>query len=265
VVLIMQNNKPESTKSTYLFVFLASLLIANALLAEFVGIKIFSVEKLFNSNPLNLPFIGGSKLSLNMSVGVLMWPVVFILSDIINEYYGRRGVRHISFIAAGMIAYGFIVIYAATKTPPADFWLENNAYDLNGNPFNIDYAYGNIFRQGLGMIIGSITAFLAGQLVDAYTFYYLRRLTQHRKLWLRATGSTVVSQLIDSFLVLFITFYVLGNWSFIEVISVGIIQYLYKITFAIVLTPVIYGMHWLIDRYLGFQKSQIMIETAKDL
>ena len=261
----MQNNQSESSKSTYLFVFLASLLIANALIAEFVGVKIFSVEKLFNLNPLNLSFIGGSKLSLNMSVGVLMWPVVFILSDIINEYYGRRGVRRISFITAGMIAYAFVVIYAATKAPPADFWLKNNANDLNGNPFNIDYAFGSIFRQGLGMIIGSITAFLVGQLVDAYTFHYLRILTQHRKLWLRATGSTVISQLFDSFLVLFISFYVLGNWSLIEVISVGIIQYLYKITLAIILTPLIYGMHYLIDRYLGMQKSHIMMETAKDL
>lgn len=261
----MENNQPGSSKNIYLFVFLASLLVANALIAEFVGVKIFSVEKIFHQNPLNLPFIGGSKLSLNMSVGVLMWPVVFILSDIINEYYGRRGVRRISFIAAGIIAYAFIIIYAATKAPPADFWIENNADDLNGNPFNIDFAFSSIFRQGLGIIIGSITAFLVGQLVDAYTFHYLRNITQHRKLWLRATGSTVISQLFDSFLVLFIAFYLLGNWSFIEVISVGIIQYLYKITLAIILTPVIYGMHYLIDFYLGMQKSTLMIEKAKDL
>ena len=235
----MENNQPGSSKNIYLFVSLASLLVANALIAEFVGVKIFSVEKIFHLNPLNLPFIGGSKLSLNMSVGVLMWPVVFILSDIINEYYGRRGVRRISFITAGMIAYAFIIIYAATKAPPADFWLENNANDLNGNPFNIDYAFSSIFRQGLGMIIGSITAFLVGQLVDAYTFHYLRNITHHRKLWLRATGSTIISQLFDSFLVLFIAFYLLGNWSFIEVISVGVIQYIYKISIAILLTPAI--------------------------
>jgi uncharacterized integral membrane protein (TIGR00697 family) len=261
----MENNRTESSKSTYLFVFLASLLITNALIAEFVGIKIFSLEKLLNFKPLGLPFIGGSTLDLNMSVGVIMWPVVFILSDIINEYWGRRGVRHISFITAGMIAYAFLVIYAATRTPPADFWLKNNALDLNGNPFNINYAYGVIFRQGMGMIVASITAFLVGQLVDAYTFHYLRHLTQHRKLWLRATGSTVISQLFDSFLVLFLAFYVLGNWSFIQVISVGLIQYLYKITIAIIFTPLIYGMHWLIDRYLGMQKSHVMIETAQDL
>jgi len=84
-------------------------------------------------------------------------------------------------------------------------------------------------------------------------------------LWLRATGSTVISQVVDSFLVLFITFYVLGNWTMIQVVSVGVIQYVYKITLAIVLTPVIYWMHYVIDRYLGRQHSTVMIQTAKDL
>jgi uncharacterized integral membrane protein (TIGR00697 family) len=261
----MENNQPGSSKNVYLFVFLASLFIANALIAEVVGVKIFSVEKMLHIPPLNLPFIGDSRLNLNMSVGVLMWPFVFILSDIINEYYGRQGVRRISFIGAGMIAYAFFVIYAATKSPPADFWLKNNATDLAGNTFDINFAYSTIFRQGLGMIVGSITAFLVGQLVDAYTFHYLRKLTEHRMLWLRATGSTVVSQLFDSFLVLFISFYVLGNWSFIEVIAVGLIQYIYKVSLAIILTPVIYWMHFIIDRYLGKNKSVAMVETAKDL
>jgi uncharacterized integral membrane protein (TIGR00697 family) len=235
------------------------------MIAEVLGVKIFSIEKIFHIPPLNLPFIGGSKLNLNMSVGVLMWPLVFIISDIINEYYGRRGVKRISYIGSGMIAYAFLIIYAATKTPPADFWLENNAIDADGNSFNINYAYYTIFRQGLGMIVGSITAFLVGQLIDAYTFHYLRKLTNHRMLWLRATGSTVVSQLVDSFLILFITFYLLGNWSLIEVVSVGLIQYIYKITFAIVLTPVIYLMHYLIDHYLGMHKSAVMMQTAKEL
>lgn len=261
----MENTQTDSTKNVYLFVFLASLFIANAMIAEVLGVKIFSVEKMLHVRPLNLPFIGGSKLSLNMSVGVLMWPIVFIISDIINEYYGPRGVKRISYIGAGMIAYAFLVIYAATETPPADFWMENNAYDADGNPFDMNHAYSIIFRQGLGIIVGSITAFLVGQLVDAYTFHYLRRLTNHRMLWLRATGSTVISQLVDSFLILFIAFYILGNWSIIEVISVGLIQYLYKITFAIVLTPVIYLMHYLIDHYLGMRKSVVMMETAKKL
>ncbi len=235
------------------------------MIAEVIGVKMFSVEKMLNTPPLNLPFIGGSKLNLNLSVGVLIWPIVFILSDIINEYYGRRGVKRISFIGAGMIAYAFLIIYSATEAPPAELWLKNNAYDDAGNPFDMNFAYTKLFRQGLNIIIGSLTAFLIGQLIDAYTFHYLRILTHHRKLWLRATGSTVFSQLFDSFLVLFIAFHFLGNWSLIDVISVFVVQYVYKIILAIILTPVIYWMHFLIDRYLGKEKAHLMIEKAKDL
>jgi queuosine precursor transporter len=137
-----------------------------------------------------------------------------------------------------------------------------NSEDDAGQPFNIDYAYNTIFRQGMGIIIGSITAFLVGQLVDMYVFHYLRRLTNNRMLWLRATGSTLISQLIDSFLILTIAFYWLGNWSFMQVLSVGLIQYLYKVTFAILLTPLIYMMHGWIDRYLGKDQSKGLIDTA---
>lgn len=258
----MDKNHINSNKKQNLFIILSTLFLTNALIAEVIGAKIFSVEALLGIQPMDLPFFGGQSLSLNVSVGVIIWPIVFILSDIINEYFGTSGVKRISYIGAGMIAYAFILIFLAMKTPPADFWLQNNAVDPDGNPFNIDYAYNSIFRQGMGIIIGSIIAFLVGQLVDAYVFKYLRKLTQHKLLWLRATGSTVVSQLVDSFLILFIAFNLLGNWSFIEVISVGLIQYLYKISVAIVFTPIIYLMHFIIDKYLGKEKSHEMIEIA---
>jgi queuosine precursor transporter len=258
----MDTNHVNTNKKQNLFIILATLFLTNALIAEVIGAKIFSVEQMLGYKPLDLPFFGGASLSLNVSVGVIIWPIVFILSDIINEYFGTSGVKRISYIGAGMIGYAFILVYLAMQTPPSDFWLQNNAVDPEGNPFNINYAYNAIFRQGMGIIIGSIIAFLVGQLVDAYVFKYLRKLTNHKLLWLRATGSTVVSQLIDSFLILFIAFNLLGNWSLIEVLSVGLIQYLYKITIAIVLTPLIYLMHFIIDKYLGKEKSHEMIEVA---
>jgi hypothetical protein len=259
----MSDNASLSNKKFRLFVVLSGIFIANALIAEVIGAKIFSLEKLLGIDPLGLPFLFGSSLDLNMSVGVLIWPLVFILSDIINEYFGRQGVRRVSFFTAGLIAYAFFVIFFATHLPAAGFWLENNALDGQGNPFHIDAAYTKILGQGMGIIIGSLTAFLVGQFVDAYTFHYLRKLTEHKKLWLRATGSTVVSQLIDSFLVLFIAFFILGNWTFTQVISVGVIQYLYKIILAVILTPVIYLAHYLIDRYLGKEKSMELMDEAK--
>ncbi len=259
----MESTQIDSHKKQNLFIILATLFLTNALIAEVIGAKILSFEKIFHLPALALPFFGGETLSLNMSVGVLIWPIVFILSDIINEYFGTSGVKRISYIGAGMIGYAFLLIYLAMRTPPADFWLQNNSVDPDGNPFNINYAYNAIFRQGMGIIIGSIIAFLVGQLVDAYVFRYLRSLTQHKYLWLRATGSTVVSQLVDSFLILFIAFYLLGNWTFVQVVSVGLIQYLYKIALAILFTPAIYWMHMLIDKYLGKNNSIEMQEVAQ--
>jgi uncharacterized integral membrane protein (TIGR00697 family) len=248
-------------KKTFLYILLASFFITNAMIAEFGGVKIFSMEKLLGILPLQLN-IFGMITDLNLSVGVLIWPVVFVFSDIINEYFGKVGVKRISFITAGMIGYAFIVILAWTGMPPADFWLKLNELDSQGRPFDINYAYSTIFRAGLGIIVGSLTAFLVSQLVDVYIFHYLRKLTGHKYLWLRATGSTVVSQIIDSFVILFIAFYFLGNWSLEQVFRIGLIQYLYKISIAIALTPVIYLVHMAIDRYLGKETSEIIIEEA---
>ncbi|MDO9254098.1 MAG: queuosine precursor transporter [Bacteroidales bacterium] len=248
-------------KKTLLYLLLASFFIANAMIAEFGGVKIFSVEKLFGLAPLQLN-IFGMITDLNLSVGVLIWPIVFVFSDIINEYFGKAGVRRISFITAGMIAYSFIIILIWTGMPPADFWLKLNGIDSQGRAFDINFAYNTIFRAGLGIIVGSLTAFLVSQLVDAYVFHYFKKLTGHKFLWLRSTGSTVISQIIDSFVILFIAFYFLGNWSLEQVFRVGLIQYLYKVFIAIALTPVIYLAHVVIDRYLGEKTSEFIIEEA---
>jgi uncharacterized integral membrane protein (TIGR00697 family) len=245
----MQSNQ-NSQKRTQLYLFLSAIFLTNALVAEFAGVKIFSLEKLLGLMPAQLPFFGGQKLDFNLSVGVVIWPIVFLVSDLINEYFGRNGVRKISFITAGMIAWSFLIVLAGTAVPPADFWLDLNQTDPTGNPFDINYAYTSIFRAGMGIIIGSLAAFLVSQLIDAYAFHYLKALTGSKKLWLRATGSTVISQLIDSFVILFIAFYLLGNWSMQQVLQVGLVQYTYKVTLAILLTPLIYLAHWGIDWYL---------------
>ncbi|HPG33684.1 MAG: queuosine precursor transporter [Lentimicrobiaceae bacterium] len=245
------NTNQSSAKKQQLYLILSAIFLTNAMVAEFAGVKIFSFEKLLGFMPAQIPFWGGQKLDFNLSVGVVIWPFVFLISDLINEYFGREGVRKISFITAGMIAWSFLVILAGTELPPAQFWLDLNNTDPAGNAFDINFAYSSIFRAGMGIIAGSLTAFLVSQLIDAYTFHYLKRLTGHKRLWLRATGSTIVSQLIDSFVILFIAFFMLGNWSLQQVFQVGLVQYTYKVALAILLTPLIYIAHWIIDRYLG--------------
>ena len=237
-------------KKSHLYLILSVFFVGNAFLAELTGAKIFSVGDLLAPLFLSASTIPQWLSSMNMSVGVLIWPLVFITSDIMNEYFGRNGVRKISIITAILIVYALVFLLLANAMPPASFWLENNQTAPDGNPFNINYAYQKVLGQGVNIIIGSITAFLVSQMTDAYTFQFLKKITQNRFLWLRATGSTVVSQVIDSFIIVFVAFYLLGNWSLKEVLQVATLQYFYKVGLAILLTPVIYGMHWVIDRYL---------------
>ncbi len=247
-----------TAKIQNIFLLLGGIFVTNAVVAELIGSKIFSFETLLGLPPAQISVIEGFQIDFNLSAGVVIWPMVFIISDIINEYFGKTGVKKISYATVGFILYTFLVLFVATNLPPAKFWLEANSTDSQGNLLNINYAYTTVFSMGLSMIVASITAFLVGQLVDAYVFHWLRTKTKNNKKWLRATGSTVVSQLIDSFVVLMVAFYWLGNWSFSQVLAVGMVQYAYKMTVAICMTPFIYLGHYGIALYLGK-------ETAKQL
>lgn len=253
--------KTSAQKRNLLFIVLCGIFLTNALVAEMIGVKIFSAEATLGLQPANIGILGFT-LDFNLTAGVVLWPFVFITTDIINEYFGKEGVKRISYLTAFLISYAFIVIYITTILPPADFWLDINNKDNSGNVFNINYAFQTIFRQGLGIIIGSLSAFLIGQLLDVFVFHKLRKLTGSKLIWLRATGSTLVSQLIDSFVVLFIAFFIFGNWSVEQVISVGLINYLYKFFIAIALTPLIYLAHYLIDLYLGKEDAEQLAEEA---
>ena len=255
------NESPQSRK-TNLFVILGAIFLTNAILAEIIGVKIFSGERTLGFEPVQWTFFGEFVLDFNLTAGAVIWPVVFITTDLINEYFGKKGVRKISFLTAGLITYVFVVISLVTALAPADFWMQVNASMPDGSPFDINYAFNTIFRQGLGIIVGSLTAFLLGQLIDVYVFQKLRAVTGPKMIWLRATGSTLVSQFIDSFVVLGIAFYVFGNWSISQIVAVGLINYVYKFTVALALTPLLYFAHGLFDRYLGKDLAEKMTEEA---
>ena len=254
-------NSKFQNKKTQLFLVLSGIFISNALLAELIGVKIFSGEAMLGLPPAQLQLLADFKLDFNLTAGAVIWPVVFITSDIINEYFGKEGVKRVSWLTVILIGYMFLVISAVSALPPAQFWLDVNSKDATGQPFNIDFAYNSIFRQGLGIIIGSVTAFLLSQLLDASVFQWLRNRTGNKMIWLRATGSTVISQVVDSFVVLYIAFFLFGNWSMQQVISIAIINYIYKFSVAVLLTPVLYVAHYFIDLYLGKEKA-LELETA---
>lgn len=256
----------------HLYVVLSAFFIANVLLAEFIGVKIFSLEAVLGLEPMNWGILGIDGLGFNLTAGVLLWPVVFVMTDIINEYFGQSGVRRLTYLAIVLIVYAFIMIYVAIGLPPASFWPSSHLLSLEGaaretmvnNVGDYNIAYRLVLGQGLWIIIGSIIAFLVGQIVDVVTFHRIKRVTGEKKLWLRATGSTLISQLIDSFVVLFIAFYIGGHWPLVQVLAIGVVNYCYKFIVAIILTPLIYAAHHLIDAYLGEElSSSLRADAAK--
>lgn len=247
------------SKPAKLFLGISAFFVANALIAECIGGKIFSLEKIFGFNPINLTLFGQSGLSFTLTCGVLLWPLEFVITDIVNEYYGPKAVKRISYTAVILISYAFVMFYASMQTPPADWWISSKAG--KGIP-DMQAAYSGIFGQGMWIILGSLVAFLVSQLVDVFVFHKIKKMTGDKKMWLRATGSTLVSQLIDSFVVLFIAFKIGNNWSWGQVLAICVMNYIYKFTMAIVLTPVIYLAEKRIEKYLGHETATKMKREA---
>ena len=250
----MMNVNIFNNKANRLFLVLGGLFLTNAIVAEFIGVKIFSLEESAGFQPFNWSLFGVDGLGFNLTAGVLLWPVVFVLTDVINEYFGEQGVKLLSNYAVVLILYAFMMVYFAISLAPNDWW-QNQSGMIDPDPgrhiSDMDLAFRRIFGQGLWIIVGSLVAFLIGQIVDVLTFHRIKRMTGEKKVWLRATGSTLVSQFIDSFVVLFIAFYIGADWDLVRVLAIGCVNYIYKFAMAVLLTPLIYLAHYLIDRYLG--------------
>lgn len=219
----------------WLFVFLAGLFITNAVTAELISNKLIEI-------PIEFNFFGGEVGPFVTIVGILPWPVVFLLTDLLNEFYGYKAVRRLSWITAILIAYCFLIVGLSMNIP---------AVNIPGSNLSDDNAYNMVFGQAQMVIVGSICAFLVSQLLDASLFSWIKSKTGDRFIWLRSTGSTLVSQLIDSYVVLYIGFVLPGSLSFIDFMSIAPTNYVLKIIIAILLTPLIYFGHYLIRRYLS--------------
>ncbi len=217
-----------TTRKQLVFFVLGGFFLTNALLGEMTGGKLF-----------NVPSLGLFDFEhITLSIGVIPWPIVFITTDLVNEYFGKSGVRKLTFLAVGMIAYTFLVLLFALSVPGAP-----------DSPVSHE-VFGAVFGQSMWIIVGSIAAFLISQLVDVLVFAALKSRTGGKMLWLRATGSTAISQLIDTFVILYIAFVIPGKMTMQAYIEVGVGNYLYKLLIAIGITPVIYLAHGMIDRFL---------------
>ncbi|MFM9825429.1 queuosine precursor transporter [Flavobacterium sp.] len=211
----------QSKKDT-VYLILAGIFITNAIVAELIGGKLI---------------YAGSAV---MSIGILPWPIVFVTTDLINEYFGEKGVRKLSLITASLIAYCFVLLFFALKIPA-----------VKGENLVTDAQFNGVFGQSMWIIVGSITAFLVSQLIDVTIFHFLKNKTGNKMIWLRSTGSTVISQLFDSFIVLGIAFWMTGKMTTDVFIKSAFTGYFVKLIIAIGMTPFIYLGHYIIKKYLA--------------
>ncbi len=210
-----------SNRKDLVFLILAGFFVTNTIVAELIGGKLVQFFGLFTQ-----------------SLGIILWPVVFVLTDLINEHYGKQGVRKLTYITVGLIIYTFLLLSAGMKLPAVGF-----------SPVD-DETFNRVFGQSQWIIIGSVVAFLLAQLMDVYVFWVFKKRTGEKMIWLRATGSTAVSQLIDTFVVQFIAFVVPGKWALSEFLVNASYGYLFKLLVALALIPFIYLGHFLINNYL---------------
>ncbi len=210
-------------KRQKLYTILCSVFLTALILAEITGSKLIQ-------HPITENWI------FTMTMGVIPFPITFLITDIINEYYGKPGIRFITIVGMMMISLMYVILLIDMSIPAAAI-----------SPVN-DSQFNAVFGQSNRIILGSVIAYLVGQFIDIQIFHFLKKRTGNRLLWLRATGSTFVSQFIDSFVVLFIAFS--GKIPFDGIVNIGITNYIYKFFIAILLTPAIYGVHYGIDKYL---------------
>ncbi|SEF74647.1 queuosine precursor transporter [Flavobacterium urumqiense] len=210
----------QSKKDT-VYVVLAGIFITNAVVAELIGGKLIYVG----------PYL--------MSIGILPWPIVFLTTDLINEYFGEKGVKKLSLITASLIAYYFVLLFFALRIPA-----------VKGVNLVTDAQFNGVFGQSMWIIVGSITAFLVSQLIDVSIFHFFKNKTGNKMIWLRSTGSTVISQFFDSFIVLGIAFWMTGKMTTDVYIASAFTGYFVKLIIAILLTPLIYLGHSLIEKYI---------------
>jgi uncharacterized integral membrane protein (TIGR00697 family) len=228
-----------------LYVVCAAVFITALVIAEATASKFFTAFTL----PFTVTILGVEFDEVVMTAGVIAFPVTFIVTDLVNEYFGKPGIRFVTLVGMVMIVFEFALLQAAMAVPTASISpVPAEAFDL-------------VFGATGRIILGSLTAYLVGQLVDITLFHWLRRLTDGRHLWLRATGSTFGSQFLDTAIVLTVAF--AGQLAVGEIVAITLFNYSYKLVIAVVITPVIYAAHWVMDRYLGDELAEALTDQAE--
>jgi uncharacterized integral membrane protein (TIGR00697 family) len=199
-----------------LYVWLTALFVAALITGDFIGGKFWVL------------------FGFHLSAGIIPFPLTFVLTDIVNEFYGTKGARRLTYVGLGAAVFVWAVISLALLLPPSPT-----------SPIP-DPIFRAAFGTSARLYVASLAAFIIGQLLDISLFRALRRMTGHRLLWLRATGSTVLSQAIDSFTVSFV--FLVGTQPLSFIAGNARNNYIGKLVMAVLLTPVIYACHAIFRR-----------------
>lgn len=236
-----------SGRSLGLLLLLCGLFTGFYVTGDLIGAKLFSFT-VFGLAPRDLGLGTGDVFI--MTAGTLAFPLTFLLTDIVNEYYGRSVVRALTIVAITVLLVLQPVVVATVAVPTVSF---NPAVSAE----QMEASVRNVLAPAWAIVVGSIAAFALGQWLDVLLFARLRRLTGSRALWLRAQASTFGSQLVDSFVVIFVAFVLipaaLGQdpWPLGNATQVSTTNYVVKVGIAIASTPLLYLVHLGVVAWLG--------------
>ena len=220
--MVQQNNFKDQFYLVLSAIFIASLVTCNLIANKFVtvdlGFKVFIV-----------------------SAGILPYPLTFLVTDLISELYGQRKANLVVF--SGFIASLFVLLF---------LWLGGQ---FNSIPDSLvsDEIYNSVFQNAWRLIAASMIAYLFAQFVDVRIFHFWKKLTDGKHLWLRNNGSTIASQLVDTTLVICILF--LGVWNTDQILSAIIDGWIFKMLMALLDTPIIYGIIYLLRGKIDIAKD----------
>ena len=210
------NNISQERKTTLLQVIFATSII----FANIVGIKIIRLGP------------------LNVSMGIWLVPITFLITDILAEVKGKKFVSQLVWATAIAMIFSYIFIKISIWVQPAERFIDANP------------AFIEVFQNSARIFIASIIAFIISQLHDIWAFEYWKQKTKGKYFWLRNNLSTIVSQFIDTTIFIFIAFYhMTPKFDFTFMWSLILPYYVLKIILALLDTPFAYlGVKWLTPR-----------------
>ena len=217
-----------------LFIILSSIFIASLVSCNLIFQKFFTIE-------IWLPFIGN--YSFEQSVGLLPYPITFLVTDIISEIYGQRRANQV--VASGLIASIFmLLIVTVSDMVQAAVW----------SPVNND-TFNNVFGLSAAAVFASMLAYLFAQFIDVRLFHFWKKLTDGKHLWLRNNASTIFSQFIDTFSVLFLLcFFEAIAWDKFWILFIN--GFLFKVFFAAFDTPLFYLFAYYLKRKFNLKVNE---------